>query len=115
MPEYKDVVELGTVLRRHRKAMKMSQNEVAVAVGVKQATVARWEDGRRPEPRYFDALAGFLDVERDLVVKLAHEPAAEDGLGDTLISAYGGRWYLLPLERRREIGDHIRELLDEGS
>lgn len=112
MPEYKDVVELGTALRRHRKALRKSQKDVAAMIGVEQPTVARWEKGRRPEPEYFEVLAGFLGVERDLVVQLAHQPAIDDGLGDVIVSAYGRPWYLMPLERRVRWAAQIEGLLD---
>lgn len=113
MPSYNEPVELGTILRRHRVALKLTQKDVGERLGVKQATVARWESGRRPEPEYFDGIAGFLELPRDDVLRFAHQAAEDDGLGDEIIAAHGGRWYYLPIERRRDIARQILQLLED--
>ncbi len=35
----------GTAMRQQRKFLRMSQEELALALSVKQSTVSRWESG----------------------------------------------------------------------
>jgi transcriptional regulator with XRE-family HTH domain len=37
--------ELGVAIRRARRAARLSQDEIAVAVGVRQSSVSQWERG----------------------------------------------------------------------
>lgn len=111
MVSYNDPVELGTVLRLHREKLHLKQKDVATLLDVQQPTVHRWEKGRRPEPEFFDRIARFLDITRDEVIRLAHTPAEDDGL-EELIAARGPGWFEKPIEERRRIVAHMRELLE---
>lgn len=81
-------------------------------MGVHQPAVSRWETGRRPEVQYFDALAEYLELDRDEVVRLAHTPAEDDGFDD-LVAAMGERWADLPSEDQRRLAKRIRQLLEQ--
>lgn len=51
-------------LRRARRAAGMSQQDLADAAGVRQATVSMWESGRRsPHPTKMSALATALGID----------------------------------------------------
>lgn len=111
MAEYKERVQLGSVISTHRRAQGLSQEALGKQLGVRQSAVSRWENGRRPEPEAFDKIAEFLGMHRDEVIRLAHTPEEDDGL-EALIAARGPGWYEKPIEERRRIVDRMRELLE---
>jgi transcriptional regulator with XRE-family HTH domain len=41
-------------LKRRREALGMTQDELALAFGVKMMTVSRWERGVHPIPQYIE-------------------------------------------------------------
>ncbi len=67
---------LGSRIRARRRAQGLSQAKLAGSIGVTQQTIATWEAGGRPEPKYFPAIKDFLAMEsEDEVVALldAHD------------------------------------------
>lgn len=69
----------GLRLQRLRKARKLTQAQVAGAVGVSKPTVWAWEQGRaRPVDARLDALAGVLGVDRSaLLARPDHRMVSE--------------------------------------
>ena len=112
MPSTNEPVELGNALLRHRKKLGLTQKQAAARLNVDQPTWHRWEAGRRPRQDFFDRLAEFLEVSREQVVLLAHEPAQPDEL-EELVAAMGSRWADLKPEDRARLAQRIRGLLDE--
>lgn len=40
------LLEVGSVIRKKRKAMKISQDELAFRMGVSACTISKWESGK---------------------------------------------------------------------
>ncbi len=58
-------------LRALRKDKKITQTELGEAIGVQQATIAKWESGERtPFIEYFIELAKYFNVSIDYLVGL---------------------------------------------
>ena len=58
-------------LKLLRKEMGLTQTELAEKLGLKQATVAKWEEGERtPYIDYFIELAKFFNCTIDFLVGL---------------------------------------------
>ena len=56
----------GETIRRHRVARRLTQVQVATAIGVKQATISAWETGTaRPSTGNLLALAQLLGSSTD--------------------------------------------------
>lgn len=53
-------VTLGERIRRQRKALGLTQERLAPALGVDQSTVAKWEGGNRMDLERLPAIARFL-------------------------------------------------------
>ena len=71
---------MGDRARDHRKALRLTQAEVADALGVQRTTVVTWEQGEHPQLRYAAALADLLGVPLDDL--FVHEDeAATPGAG----------------------------------
>lgn len=111
MAAYEEPVALGAEIRRERTRRGLTQKALAIELDVAQPTVARWEKGRRPEPEFFDRIAGFLNKGRDVVIRLAHEPAEVDEL-EELVAAMGGRWHELEPDERKRLAARVRKLLE---
>jgi transcriptional regulator with XRE-family HTH domain len=63
-----NVSALGNWLRDHRRRLGKEQDDIAVAVGVTQQTVSRWENGEAtPRGRYILPLANALGVSREAI------------------------------------------------
>jgi transcriptional regulator with XRE-family HTH domain len=68
---------LGARVKMRREAQGLSQAKLGERIHVSQQTIATWENGGRPESRYFTALRDFLDLssEEEVVAILdAHDP-----------------------------------------
>ena len=68
-----DARKLGAAIRRHRKAKKLSQPELAKAVAVPDSTIYRLERGefKVPRPEKLQRIAKALDVEFEDLYELA--------------------------------------------
>ena len=66
--------QIGARIRRARKLLRMTQQELADKVGVSRTTVDSWENGRSYPKRYDVAL------EEALGISLDGEPAGQDEL-----------------------------------
>jgi transcriptional regulator with XRE-family HTH domain len=82
----------GSLLRRRRRADNLTQAELAARLGVRQQTIGAWERGERPQKRFFNALANYLGVgEQEVVRRLDSEPlearlaGEEETLGVALV------------------------------
>lgn len=66
------MTEFPKRLRTLRKDKKLTQTELGEAMGVQQATIAKWESGERtPFIEYFIGLAKYFNVSIDFLVGLA--------------------------------------------
>lgn len=73
MAAYKKAVPLADLLKAEMKRRRLTQEQAAAEMQVKQPTINRWLTGAAvPKPLYFDRLATFLDVDEDTVVRAAH-------------------------------------------
>ena len=70
---------LGETVRLRREQRGMGQEQLATALGVRQQTVSRWENGLAvPRPSRVLALARVLELEPSLLHRLAgYLPEAE--------------------------------------
>ncbi|MBR2614961.1 MAG: helix-turn-helix transcriptional regulator [Clostridia bacterium] len=56
-------------LKELREEKNLTQNELGIEVGVSQAAIARWEEGKRsPNLEAIIALAKFFDVTSDYLI-----------------------------------------------
>lgn len=68
-------VPLSTLLRHQRQLEHLTQKQLAARFGVKQQTIAAWEQGNRPDSCHFAELASYLSMaEEDLVVLIESQP-----------------------------------------
>lgn len=104
---------LGEAIRRRRKALGMKQADVAEIFDVTQQTVARWENGQRPDTDFVPAMATFLEVEDTAVLRLLiTEDASGRPIDPSPIGLAGPRgWEQLSEKERRAIQRQIDELL----
>lgn len=59
---------MGLAKLRHNAGFK-TQTDLAKAIGVKQSTVAMWEnEKRRPRYKYVEKLANVLNVENSIII-----------------------------------------------
>ena len=79
---------LGQTVRLRREALGLGQEQLAAALGVRQQTVSRWENGLAvPRPARVVELARLLDLEPASLHRLAgYLPAAEQ-------SSVAGAWH----------------------
>ena len=59
------VPESGTfasLLASKRRGSGQTQAQVAKSIGVRQQTIAAWESGDRPQPRFLPALVEYLEL-----------------------------------------------------
>lgn len=60
-----------TPFERKRRAVGVTQKQLANTVGVDQSTVSRWEKGECiPEPRFFPVLATVFEMSAEEVTHL---------------------------------------------
>lgn len=65
----------STLLKRQRQLDHLTQKQLANRFGVKQQTIAAWEQGNRPDSSHFAELARYLSmVEKDLVALIDSQP-----------------------------------------
>jgi len=64
------VPNLGTLIRRRREELDVTQTALAIALGVDQSRVSRWEAGDRVDPRRLPALADWLEIDLDDALRL---------------------------------------------
>lgn len=70
---------LGARISSARRALNITQSDLAKAVGVGANQVSRWERGdAMPGPRYLGPLADALHMDREELFVLAIEAGAED-------------------------------------
>lgn len=86
---YKDTISdlitdfFGAKLRHIRKERKLSQSEVAEALGVSQGAISYWEKGEKlPDLNTFWLLCQFLDVEPGYLLGSYKNITASTGLTD---------------------------------
>lgn len=73
----------GIKLRHLRKEKKLSQSEVAEALGVSQGAISYWEKGEKlPDLNTFWLLCQFLDVEPNYLLGSYRDITASTGLTD---------------------------------
>ena len=80
----------GTWIKRRRKALDLTQQELARRVGCSVSAIVKIEsDERRPSRQIAELLAQELDIsddQHDLFLKVARQEKATDTLGDMLVS-----------------------------
>jgi DNA-binding XRE family transcriptional regulator len=65
--------KLGEVIRKARRDLKMTQTDLATAVGQSQKTVSDWENDNVSQIRGWEKVADVLGIDRDLFMKLMSE------------------------------------------
>lgn len=63
---------IGTMLRRRRHELDLTQDDVGKTLGVNQSTVAKYERGDRVGSDRLDKVADFLGLEFDDVLRIYH-------------------------------------------
>ena len=63
--------DIGNVIRQRRKELRLTQDELAKAVGVARMTVVKWELGRLPSLKNLKALEVALEFPRGTLVMMA--------------------------------------------
>lgn len=107
----------GRALYALRRKLKMNQERMAAAIGVRGATVSRWESGLiLPDPEHIDRICKEFGVSEDY---FASEPAPKVDLprlgqaverAMTFVEAHS-KPGALDLARKAASGDTLRELL----
>ena len=65
-----EVIRFGQFIKKRRKELHLSQNDIAEALFVTVPTVSKWEnDGRVPDVPHFSALAKILKVDLESFLK----------------------------------------------
>ena len=74
---------VGEYIARRRKALDMSQADLADAMRVTRTVVSRWETGaQRPDPGHIDELATVLDDETATSSLVLHDDGDRPPLFD---------------------------------
>lgn len=82
-----DQEKTGKFIALRRKAKKMTQEKLALELGVSSRLVSKWETGKRfPNISYFSSLCDILDV--DVSELLAGEKIKDDKKRDKAIVEY---------------------------
>lgn len=95
-----DIFEpFGAFIRRHRKQRGLTQDQLAVLVGVSQPTISEWEQGKAiPDgPEKLEALAEALKAELDLLMDVMTSGPVSDG--DAVVQAIWAQQLLTRDER----------------
>lgn len=69
---------LGELIRRRRRALGLTQTQLARLFSVDQSRVSRWETGERVDAKKLIMLADWLDISVDDAVRLNFEWMAPD-------------------------------------
>ena len=64
-----DNMELGKRIASYRKLKRLTQFELAEAVGVSKGYIAAIEEGRRPQIKTLARIAKFLNIKLELLFK----------------------------------------------
>lgn len=83
-----DIRTLGDRVRAGRKALAMTQMDLARELGVGQQTVGRWENGDVPQRRHWAALAAFLGLEGQAEIRSI---LSADQAGGTVVQLPGSQ------------------------
>src|SRR4051794_8343980 len=97
-PPVKGEFDLSAALRRIRRAADLSQRELARALGISAAAVARAESGTRSLPLDVLARAAALAELRLVLLDAAGKEVA--GMADEAVRDFGGRRFPAPLAPR---------------
>ncbi|MCO5968250.1 XRE family transcriptional regulator [Actinoallomurus soli] len=84
---------MNEVLRRAFAEAGLTEQDVAVRLGVDVKTVRRWLDGRRPYPRHRSQLATLLGIEQAKIwrAEVPASPSPQNG-GAEIEASYAHRW-----------------------
>lgn len=75
----------GEILRELRTASKMSQIQLAKAIGVSQGTVYFWENNiNEPSAAYLVKLSEFFSIDIETLLGVKHEVANKQGTIEVL-------------------------------
>lgn len=89
-------MEFSQQLRAARKKAKLSQTELAAALGVTQQAVGKWENGKSsPDPETLGRIAALLDTSSDELLGLHQESAETRRASDRFFGGY--RESLIPV------------------
>jgi len=64
-----DNIRIGKRIADYRKLKRLTQSELAEAVGVSKGYIAAIEEGRRPRIKTLARIAEFLDIKIELLFK----------------------------------------------
>lgn len=68
------MLDFGKNLKKYRKEYKISQAELAGAIGIKQGTIANYENGNRtPTLEMLLKIASYLNISTDNLLKISNE------------------------------------------
>lgn len=96
-------------LKRHREALNLSQQEFAELIGVKQSTVAMWENGsNKPRHSSLVKIAGFFHISIDELTGNAEDYSDSDKLTDNMDFVICSEIKSLSDEQKHDILDYIQ-------
>lgn len=72
-------IDIGARIREARLAAGLAQTKLAVAAGVNQATLSRWERGAIPVAEEIGAIASACGVSVQWIMTGAEEPTPATG------------------------------------
>ena len=65
------MTNIGNKIKMERTAKKLSQSELASALGITQDSISLWETGKRlPDTQYIILLCKFFEVSSDYLLGL---------------------------------------------
>jgi len=64
-----DNMGIGRRIANYRKSKRVTQSELAEAVGVSKGYIAAIEEGRRPQIKTLARIAEFLNIKLELLFK----------------------------------------------
>lgn len=70
--------KVGLEIKKLRKENKLTQAELAEAIGVSKSSIEKYETGRaNPSPDVQSKLAKLFNIDEDFIIKIVAEEAAE--------------------------------------